>query len=111
MEKLLGKIESIKFGYVGYQDMQFGLQITFSAKGFGVCDTIAEAWVTDMSISKHSQWSEEDRDSAYARTARRINEIMRKAKVTDINKLVNIPVELTIEGNTLKEWRVLEEVL
>lgn len=36
---------------------------------------------------------------------------MIETKLGKINKLVGIPVEITFENNTLKSWRVLEEVL
>lgn len=110
-EVRLGKIKNIKFGYVGYQDMMFGLSIEFSAPGIGVNTHIAHAWSIDMEVDEHSKWNESDRDKGFAKTMREINQIMKDANVTDINQLKNIPVEITFEGNTLKSWRVLKEVL
>lgn len=108
MEKRLGKISSVHFGYVGYQDMQFGLQLEFQSQGWGVSTSISDAWALDI---KPGPWTEEDRDSGYAKTMRELNRIMREAKVYDVNRLKGIPVELTFEGNVLKDWRVLSEVL
>lgn len=112
MEKLLGKIESVKFGYVGYQDMQFGLQVSFIGKdGWGVSATIANAWSLDMECPHNQAWTEDDRDSGFAKSMRRINQVMKDAGVTDIYQLKGVPVEVIFEGNALKDWRILTEVL
>ena len=38
-------------------------------------------------------------------------DLLEKAKVNNFYDLVGIPVEATIDGQSLKEWRILEEVL
>ena len=111
MEKRLGKISSVKFGYVGTRDMQFGLSLEFSGKGWGVGNTISHAWSLDMESDKYTKWTEADRDAGFAKTMREINRIMKDAEVHDINKLAGVPVELTFDGNLLKDWRVLTEVI
>ena len=112
MEKMLGKIENVRFGYVGYQDMMFGLSLTFTGKdGWGVSATVANSWSLDMDCPIHARWTEEDRDAGFAKTMRKINEIMKDAKVTDVHQLKGIPVEVTFEGKALKDWRILTEVL
>ncbi len=111
MKTELGKISAVRFGYCGYQDLQFGLSLTFEGKGFGVGHDITYAWSLDMECDEYCKWTEEDRDKGFAKIMREINEVMQKAKVHDVTKLKGIPVEITFDGNMLKSWRVLEEVL
>jgi hypothetical protein len=111
IETKLGKITRIKFGYVGYQDMQFGLYVEFSGDGWGVSTTISNAWSLDMEVGAYTKWTEADRDAGFARTMREVNRIMKEAKVTDVNGLAGIPVQITFENMMLKDWRVLTEVL
>jgi len=42
---------------------------------------------------------------------RYLSKLLNDAKVDSVDKLKGIPVEVTLEDNTLKEWRVLIEVL
>jgi hypothetical protein len=111
MEKRLGKISGVKFGYVGYQDCQFGLSLEFSADGWGVGTTISEGWSLDIKCDKHCKWTEADRDAGFAKTMRKVNQIMQDAKVCDVTQLKGIPVEITFDNNMLVDWRVLKEVL
>ena len=111
----LAKISEISFGYGGYQDVQFGISISFSGKGFGVSD-FKGFWSLDIEANERTEWTEQDRDKIYAEMMRWINTIMKKAKVYDLDQLKNIPVELTFEGSGhgcsgLESWRILEEVL
>lgn len=112
MEKRIGKIEYVKFGYGGYQDAMFGISITLSSKKdcWGVCD-FKGAWGMCTKVTERTKWTEDDRRKQFADTMIFIDELMLKAKVTDVNDLRGVPVEVTFEGNTLKEWRILEEVL
>jgi hypothetical protein len=41
----------------------------------------------------------------------RIKGLMEDAKVTDFSNLKGIPVEAEFDGDILKSWRVLKEVL
>jgi hypothetical protein len=111
MEKKLGKISNVTFGCVGYQDVQFGLSLTFEGQGWGVGTTISHAWSLGMKCDKHSKWTEADRDAGFAKTMREVNEIMQKARIDDITKLKGKPVEVVFANNTLQSWRILEEVL
>jgi hypothetical protein len=107
-ETYLGKIESIYFGYGGYQDAEIGLSITFSGNWGGV-----SWWKGNWSIerSERCKWTDEDRDKSFAELVHFINDTMKKAKVTRLEQLKGKPVEVTIERGTLKDWRILEEVL
>jgi hypothetical protein len=109
--KNLGKISRVRFGFGGYQDAQFGLSLTFEGDGWGVSDFIGAGWATWIEVSPNSEWSEVDRDAGYAKMCRRIDSILQKAKVKDVSQLKDMPVEVSFNGNTISDWRVLEEVL
>ena len=107
----LGKIELIKFGLGGYSDSMFGLHITFSGTGWGVTDTIS-TW--DYELVKHSEyckWDEQERTDFNIQMIKRISKLLKDAKVQTIDQLKGKPVEIVFEGNTLKTWRILTEVL
>jgi hypothetical protein len=42
---------------------------------------------------------------------RYVSKLLKEAKVDSVDKLKGKPVEVTFEGNTLKSWRILTEVL
>ena len=106
--KELGKITHATFGLGGYQDAQIGLSLTFGGSGWG-CSTFRGDWAIDR--SEHAKWTENDRIRQLGETVMWLRDILRKAKVDCVGNLVGIPVECTFDGNVLKEWRVLEEVL
>lgn len=111
MEIKLGKIESVKFGHCGYQDACIGLSVTLSGKSWGVQDS-KSGW--DKNIiphTDHCKWSEDDRSKAYSDVVAFISDLFSQAKVSSIDKLQGIPVEVLFEGNTLKSWRILTEVI
>ncbi len=111
MEKKLGKIESVTFGHGGYQDAMIGLNVTLSNGGWGVGDSKC-AWDAEMiKWDKNCKWTEADRDKQYAEIMRYLSKLLKDAKVNSVDKLKGIPVEVTFEGNMLKEWRILTEVI
>ena len=111
-ETYLGKIEAVKFGHVGYQEAMLGLSLCFSCNNFNIRKSYC-AWDAEMVKNKQqTNWTERDRDDAYAGIMREISRILNDAKVDCISKLVGVPVEVTISKNgTLSSWRVLTEVL
>lgn len=40
-----------------------------------------------------------------------ISKLLKEAKVDEVYQLKGKPVEVTFEGNMLKEWRLLTEVI
>lgn len=110
--KHLGKIESVHFGRGGYQEAMFGLDLSFTFDkccGIGTSDM---AWNPATSKrSERAEWTEEDRGKQLEEIMRRLAETLHKAKVKEVYELKGIPVEIEIEGNTFKSWRVLTEVL
>lgn len=111
MEKRLGKIESVKFGIGGYQDAMIGLHVTLSGSGWGVGDSRCTWDAESVKWSEHCKWTESDRDTDYAKLIRYLSKLLKEAKVNTVEQLKDIPVEVTFDGNTLKEWRILTEVI
>lgn len=112
MEKLLGKIESVSVGLGGYQGSMLGLHLTFSSRtgGWGVGSSRA-AWGPDVRWSPQCKWTETGRSAEYAEIMRFIGSLLIDAKVDNVNDLVGVPVECTFENGSLKEWRILTEVI
>jgi hypothetical protein len=111
MEKKLGKIELVQFGLGGYQDSQLGLSITLGDGGWAVGDFKGNWDAQSIKWNENCQWTEEDRDKGYSETMRFLSKLLKDAKVRSVDKLKGIPVEVIFDGNVLKEWRVLTEVL
>jgi hypothetical protein len=42
---------------------------------------------------------------------RYVSKLLKDAKVSSVDELKGKPVEVTFDGNMLKEWRILTEVL
>ena len=112
MEKKIGKIKKVWFGYGGYQDAMFG--ITFSLGSDKECWGVQDfkgTWGSTTEITEQTKWTEQDRRNENADVMVFIDSLMIKAKVRGLNDLAGIPVEATFEGMALKKWRVLEEVI
>lgn len=103
----LMKIATASYGFGGYQGEQFGLSLEFTSPGTGV-GFFDGHWADRSEFAK---WSVEDQEQAFVATAKLVRDTLRKAKKRDVAALVGTPVEVTFEGNLLKSWRVLEEVL
>lgn len=103
-----GRISHAAFGFGGYQDAQIGLSLTFEGEAWGVSHFDGQ-WATER--SEHAQWTEEDRLRGLGETCMRLKETLRKAGKQDVAGLVGTPVECTFDGNLLRGWRVLTEVL
>lgn len=103
----LGKITSAEFGFGGYDDAMFGLSLTFQGGGVGICDFIG-TWAT---WSEGCKWSMDDQADVFAETVNRLRDTLKAAKCKHVGELIGVPVEVTIDGNRLKSWRVLEEVI
>lgn len=108
--KEIGKIQSVSFGHGGYQDAMIGISFTLGSDkaGWGVGDFWGY-W--SMEPDKYTKWTKKDQVKILGETVLRINQLLSDAKVSDINKLQGIPVEVEFESNTLKSWRILTEVI
>jgi hypothetical protein len=108
--KVFGKITSVEFGYGGYQDAMFGLNIELSGNGWECGDFYGD-WGIHIQPDKYSKWTEKDRTEKFAKMCTYINKLLIEAKITYISELKNIPIEATFRDNTLVSWRILTEVL
>lgn len=104
-EKTLAKITKAELGHDG--DGRFGLNLVFTGSGIG-CGTFEGTWAQR---SEHAQWSLADQAKAFADVMYLLRDTLTKAKRRHADQLVGVPVELTFEGNMLRSWRVLEEVI
>lgn len=114
--KELGKIESVSFGHGGYQDVCFGLTLSFVfGKNGSSCLSkfISGGWDAEtMECDSRCKWTEEDRNKHLSDMCRQISKLLKDAKVSDITKLKGIPVEVELEGGYMfKDFRILTEVL
>jgi len=91
--------------------MQFGLTVVLSFNGKGCVDFIEGGWGEDIWVDKYTKWTEEDRSNKRVEMIKKINKLLKDAKVKTIDELQDKPIEITNEGLTLKSWRILTEVL
>lgn len=106
-EKRLGKIDFAEFGTFKDYPFLIGLQLGFSMGGSGIMD----GGKFTVNISPECKWSLEERNEGITKTVEKINSILKDAKVNYVSELINKPVEVTIENNTFKDFRILTEVL
>lgn len=52
-----------------------------------------------------------NREESITKSVEEVNQILKDAKVNYVSELVNKPVEVTMENNTFKDFRILTEVL
>lgn len=108
--KVLGKIASAKFGEVSDYPFLMGLLLDFSLDGGrgGVGD--GEKFTINM--SEDCKWTtKEERRIAIEEQMDAIYKLLNDAKVCTVDQLKNKPVEVTLENNTFKDFRILTEVL
>ena len=111
MEKRLGKIKNVRFGIGGYQDCQLGVHFELGGDSWGVTNSRSVWDPTRVKCEEYTQWTEEDRNKQMNDIMRYVSSLLYEAKVDNVNDLKGKPIECTFEGNILKEWRILTEVL
>lgn len=106
--KVLGKIESAEFGKISDYPMYMGLLLEFTFDGnYHVGD--GGKFTTNM--SKGCKWSAEERRLAIEERMDAVYKLLSDAKVGTVSQLKNKPVEITVENNMFKDFRILTEVL
>ena len=106
--KILGKINFAEYGTVRDYPFLIGLQLGFKlGDGAGVMDGGSNT----INISKECRWEESERKEAITVSVEKVYQILKDAKVNYVSQLVNKPVEVTIEKNCFKDFRILTEVL
>lgn len=100
--KELGKITFAEFGTVKDYPFLTGLQLCFKIGSGSVGDG------GKYTINKRVK---DNREIAITKSVEKINQILKDAKVNYVSELVNKPVEVTMENNIFKDFRILTEVL
>lgn len=109
--KELGKIDYVGFGHGGYQDAMIGLSLSFEM-GCGGVSTFIGFWDDNMiDCGDTTKWTEQDRSDNHGKTVTKISNLLREAKVHDVYELKGKPVEVKMDGNMFKSFRILTEVL
>lgn len=109
-EKILGKISSAEYGQLKAMPFLFGLQLTFSLNGGS--QGVSDGGKFTVNISDSCEWeSEESKYLAVMDLINHTNTMLNAAKVNFVSELIDKPVEVELENNTFKSFRILTEVL
>lgn len=106
-EKLLGKIDFAEFGTIRDYPFLIGLQLGFSMNGSGVMD----GGKFTVNISPECKWKDHNREQTITKAIEDVDKILKDAKVNYVSQLIGKPVEVTLERNCFKDFRILTEVL
>ncbi|MEC2491381.1 hypothetical protein P9X15_25895 [Bacillus cereus] len=107
--KFLGKIEKAEFGTWRDRPFLMGLQLEFRFDGNSGVSCGGRHLIN---IGEHCNWeSEDEKHKAYQKVLKETNRILKDAKVNIVSELVGKPIEITIENQMYKEFRILTEVL
>lgn len=108
MKTILGKISSVEYGFIEDYCFLFGLKLSFSlSDGTGVGDGGKYC----LNISKECKWGTLKREKAIEEKTDLLIQIMNDAKVSNVSQLKGKPVEVTLNGNSFYDFRILKEVL
>jgi hypothetical protein len=103
--KELGKILSASLGFVDYK---FGATFELKLAGSGQVTAFIGA---HSRYPKHAQFPIEHMHENQLGAWNRIMDLMRDANVQTFDKLVGKPIEVTLDNNALRDWRILTEVI
>ena len=106
--KVLGKIDFAEFGTIKDYPFLIGLQLGFKLGDGGA---IMDGSVHTVNIGKQCRWEESERQQAITVTIEQLYKILNEAKVNYVSQLINKPVEVEIDRNAFKSFRILTEVL
>ena len=106
--KILGKITFAEYGTVRDIPFLFGLQL-----GFKLSDgtSVMDGGSNTVNISEECRWEGAEREAAITISVEKVHKILEDAKVNYVSQLINKPVEVTIDKNCFKDFRILTEVL
>ena len=103
-EKVLGWISSAKYGLLHDRDYLIGLQLEFSGKWGSVGDG-------GMFLVCFSKTLGNATPTLVTQMQMKVNEILHDAHKNYVHELVGVPVEVIMECNTFKFFRILTEVI
>ena len=108
-KKYLGKITTAEFGKIRDYPMYMGLLLEFTFDGN--CH-VGDGGKFTTNMSKGCIWSSaEERRLAIEERMDAVYKLLNDAKVRTVSQLKNKRVEITLEANTFKDFRILTEVL
>lgn len=107
LKKCLGKIERAEYGKIADYPFLMGLKLDFRFENGGVGD----GGKYTVNMSKDCKWEARERATAIEENADFIYKLLQDAKTTNVSGLKNKPVEVTLEDNCFKDFRILTEVL
>lgn len=107
-KKYLGKITTAEFGGIPDYPMFIGLLLEFTFDGNRY---VGDGGKFTINMSKDCKWSAEERRLAIEEQMDAVYKLLNDAKVRTVSQLENKPVEITVENNTFKDFRILTEVL
>ncbi len=105
--KFLGKIISAEFGRVEERPFLIGLQLVFKIDPY----TVNDGGKYCVNISKDCRWGDDSRVEIITQYVEYVAQVLKDANCNYVSELVNKPVEVTVEGNTFKDFRILTEVI
>ena len=106
--KNLGKITFAEYGTIKDHPFLIGLQLGFK---LGDGTSVMDGGSNTVNISKECRWEEAEREAAITVSVEKVHKILEDAKVNYVSELINKPVEVTIDKNCFKDFRILTEVL
>lgn len=105
----LGKITIAEIGLDKDRPCFYGLHLQFAMKDTGIGD--GGLYTYYIKWNENDTWSKEERAEWADNTNCKIADLLKEAKVNYVSQLVNKPVEITIQDNLFKSFRILTEVL
>lgn len=110
----LGKIKSVKFGLIGYQECQLGFafDLTFGeSMSLGTIDQWCN-WAPGLvDPSDTAQWTEQSRNEGFTNILHEMSFLLQRAGKKELSELRNVPIEVRLNGLEMVSWRILTEVL
>ena len=106
--KNLGKITFAEYGTIKDHPFLVGLQLGFK---LGDGTSVMDGGSNTVNINEECKWEEAEREAAITVSVEKVYEILKDAKVNYISELINKPIEVTIDKNCFKDFRILTEVL
>lgn len=105
--KELGKIIFAEYGILKGCPNLIGLQLGFSIG----CKKVDDGGKYTVNVGTECKREDLNRGETITESIEKVNQILKDAKVNYVSELLNKPVEVTIENNTFKDFRILTEVL
>ena len=107
--KVLGKISNAEYGLIHDRPFLMGLKLEFKMGDYG---TVGDGGKYTVNMSDECRaWERGERAKTIEEKTDYIYKLLNDAKVNNVSQLKNIPVEVILENNCFKDFRILTEVL